>query len=146
MPPLPRPWSGRSGDDLRRLVEVVRVEVGELLLGDVAHLLLGDRRDLRLVGLGRALVEPDGLLDEHRGGRGLRDEGERAVLVDRDHHGDRRAGIGLGLRVERLAELHDVDAVLAQRGADGGRRAGGAARRLQLDGGEDLLGHVASTS
>ena len=28
----------------------------------------------------------------------------------------------LGLRVERLAELHDVDAVLAQRGADRRRR------------------------
>ena len=33
-------------DDLGRLVDVVRVQVGELLLGDRAHLLVGDRADL----------------------------------------------------------------------------------------------------
>ena len=30
--------AGGAGDDLRRLVDVVGVEVGELLLGDLAHL------------------------------------------------------------------------------------------------------------
>ena len=43
------------GDDLRRLLDVVRVQVRELALGDLAQLRLGDRADLHAVGLARAL-------------------------------------------------------------------------------------------
>ena len=127
---------------LRSLVHVVRVQVGHLLLGDLTHLRLGDRADLVAVRLARALLEPDRLLDQHRGRRRLRDEGERAVLVDRDLDRDDRAGVLLGLGVERLAELHDVHAVLAQRGADRRCRVGLAAGHLELDEGEDLAGHL----
>jgi hypothetical protein len=102
--------------------------------------------DLDAVRLGGARVDADRLLDEHRGGRRLRDERERAVLVDGDDDRDRRAGIALGLRVERLAELHDVDAVLAQGGADRRRRAGLAADGLELDLREDFLCHVRGSS
>ena len=38
-----------------------------------------------------------------------------------------------GLRVERLAELHDVDAVLAERRADRRRRVGLPGGDLELD-------------
>src|SRR5919199_5533509 len=134
--------AGRARDDLRRLVDVVRVEVGELALGDLAQLRLADPRDLLAMRLARALVDPGGLLDEHGGRRRLRDEGERAVLVHRDHDRDDGAGLVLGLRVERLAELHDVDAVLAEGRADRRRRRRLAADRLELDLGEDLLGHL----
>ena len=82
------------------------------------------------------------LLDQHGGGRRLGDEGERAVLVHRDL--DRRdlAGVGpLRRGVERLAELHDVDAVLAQRGADRRGRVRLPGGDLQLDDLDDLLGH-----
>src|SRR3954454_3878052 len=133
--------AGGARDDLRRLVDVVRVEVGKLALGDLAHLRLRDPGDLLAVRLAGALLDPGGLLDEHRGRRRLGDERERAVLVDRDHDGDRGAGLILGLRVERLAELHDVDAVLAQGRADGRRRGRLAAGGLELDRGEDLLRH-----
>src|SRR3954452_9548918 len=133
--------AGGARDDLRRLVDVVRVEVGKLALGDLAHLRLRDPGDLLAVRLAGALLDPGGLLDEHRGRRRLRDERERAVLVDRDHYGDRGAGLILGLRVERLAELHDVDAVLAQGRADGRRGGRLAAGGLELDRGEDLLRH-----
>ena len=53
---------------------------------------------------------------------------------------DAAAGL-LRLRVESLAELHDVDAVLAERGAD--RRSGVRlpAGDLEVDDGEDLLRH-----
>src|SRR3954449_13179444 len=136
--------AGGARDDLRRLVDVVRVEVGKLALGDLAHLRLRDLRDLVAVRLARALLDAGGLLDEHRGRRRLGDERERAVLVDRDHDGDRGAGLILGLRVERLAELHDVDAVLAQGRADGRRRRRLAAGGLELDRGEDLLRHGSS--
>ena len=50
----------------------------------------------------------------------------------------------LGLRVERLAELHDVDAVLTERGADRRRRVGLPAGDLELDECEDFLRHSAS--
>ena len=116
-------------------------EVGELLLGDLAHLLLGDRADLRAVRLARALVDADRLADQHRGRGRLGEEGERPVLEDGDDHGDRGAHVARRLGVERLDELHDVDAVLAQRGADRRSRGGLPARGLQLDGGEDLLRH-----
>src|SRR3954451_15052339 len=133
--------AGGPLDDLRGLVDVVGVQIGELALGDLANLRLGDPRHLLAVRLARALLDAGGLLDEHRGRRRLRDEGERAVLVDRDHDRDRRPGLVLGLRVERLAELHDVDAVLAQGGADRRRRRRLAAGGLELDRGEDLLRH-----
>src|SRR3954462_5453298 len=92
-------------DDLHRLVDVVRVQVGHLGLGDLPHLVAADRADLLAVGLARALREPDRLLDQD-GGRGrLRDEGEGPVLVDRDLDRDDRARVGLRLCVEGLAEL-----------------------------------------
>src|SRR3954465_8619556 len=138
--------AGGPGDDLRRLVDVVRVEVGELALGDVAHLRLRDLRDLVAVRLAGALLDAGGLLDEHGGRRRLDDERERPVLVDRDDHGQDGAGLVLRLGVERLAELHDVDAVLAERGADRRRRRRLAADGLQLDLGEDLLRHFLRSS
>src|SRR3954452_3970475 len=134
--------AGGPRDDLRGLVDVVRVEVLQLALGDLAHLRLGDPRDLVAVRLAGSLLDAGRLLDEHRRRRRLRDERERAVLVDRDHDRDRRPGLVLRLGVERLAELHDVDAVLAEGRADGRRRGRLAAGRLQLDLGEDLLRHV----
>ncbi len=114
---------------------------GSLVSAICAHLRAADLADLVAVGLARALVEADGLLDQHRRGRGLGDEGERAVLVDRDLDRDDRAAGVLGLGVERLAELHDVHAVLAQGGADRRSRVGGAAGDLELDEGEDLSCH-----
>src|SRR5690606_6257723 len=120
-------------------VDVVRVEVLELGLGDLAHLVRGDLRDLDGVRRGRALLDARGLLDELRGRRGLRHEGEGAVLVDRDLHRDDVAALRLGRRVVGLAELHDVHAVLTERGADrrGGRRRTGL--DLELDEAGDLL-------
>jgi hypothetical protein len=46
------------------------------------------------------------------------------------------------LRVERLAELHDVDAVLAQCRPDRGAGVGFACRDLQLDETDYLLCHL----
>jgi hypothetical protein len=62
-------------------------------------------------------------------------------LIDRDHDRDDRSGVSLRLGVERLDELHDVYAVLAERGADRRRGAGLTANRLQLDLCKDLLCH-----
>src|SRR5208282_3089005 len=75
--------------------------------------------------------------------RRLHDEGEAAVAVHRDHYRGRQALLqGLGLRIEGLAELHDVHALLAQGRAH--RRTGIslACRDLQLDVSGDFLCHA----
>src|SRR2546421_3339966 len=61
----------RSRDDLRGGLDVVRVEILHLALGDLPQLVLGDPADLFAVGLRRALLQRQGLLDQHRGGRAL---------------------------------------------------------------------------
>src|SRR4051812_2451418 len=120
-------------DDLGGLLHVVRVQVLELRLRDLTDLGGAEPADLRLVRLAGALGDAGGLLDELRSRRGLRDEGEGPVLVDRDLHRDHVAALRLRLGVVRLAELHDVDAVLTQRGADRRGRRGLAGLDLQLD-------------
>src|SRR5207248_11761289 len=47
----------------------------------------------------------------------------------------------LGLRVERLTKLHDVEAALAEGWADWRRRVGFAGRHLQLDHSDDFFCH-----
>src|SRR5690606_13222420 len=106
----------------------------------------GDRADLLAARRGRGLVDARGLAQQHRRRRGLEDEAERAVLVDGDLDRDDRAPLALGLRVVRLAEVHDGHAVRAQRGAD--RRRGRAlpGGDLDLDDGQHLLlGHGGSS-
>src|SRR6185437_10369944 len=65
-----------------------------------------------------------------------------SVAVHRDDHRDRQALLHLlGLRIELLAELHDVHALLTERRPDRGRRVGGARGHLQLDVALYLLSH-----
>ena len=83
-----------------------------------------------------------GLLEEERNRRLLHLEGEGAVLIGGDDHRDRGALFDLrGLRVEGLAEFHDVEAALTERGADRRRRVGRAGRDLELDVARDFLCH-----
>src|SRR5438552_9410766 len=133
--------AGSPFDHLHRLVDVAGVQVDELRLGDRAHLRARQASHLVPVRLRRALLEPQRLLDQDGRRRRLRDEVEAAVLEDRDLDRDDAAVLLRRLRVEGLAELHDVDAVLAERGADRRRRVGLPARDLQLDECQNLLGH-----
>src|SRR5512139_3051739 len=114
--------AGRALDDLLGRLDVVGVEVGELRPGDLLDLLLGDLADLFLVRRPRALGDPGRLLQEVGGRRRLDQEGEGLVLEDGNEDGDDGALVHL-LRpvVELPDEAHDVDAVLAERRADGGR-------------------------
>src|SRR5690606_17620863 len=131
--------TGGAGDDLLGGVQVVGVQVGHLGGGDLANLVTRDLRDLVLVRLAGALVHTRGLEDHLGGRRRLRDEGEGAVLVDRNLHRDDPAALRLGRGVVGLAELHDVDAVLTQRGADRRGRVRGTGLDLELDEPRDLL-------
>ena len=76
------------------------------------------------------------------GGWTLRDEGEALVLEDRDDDGQNIARLLLGGGVELLAERHDVDAVRAERGADGRRGIGGAGWDLEFDVSNNFFSHV----
>src|SRR4051794_22358139 len=138
--------AGGAGDDALGLVQRVGVEVGHLGLRDLTDLVAGDGGDLGLVRLAGALLDAGGLEQHARGRRGLGDEGERAVLEHRDLDGHDVTALRLGRRVVRLAELHDVDAVLAERRTDGRRGGGSAGLDLELDdrgqplpGGHDFL-------
>src|SRR3954454_15366319 len=128
-----------AGDDLRGLIDVVGVEVGLLGLGDLADLVPGDLGDLGLVRLAGALLDTSGLEQQARGRRRLQLEVERPVFVHGDLNRDDVPTLRLGRRVVLLAELHDVDAVLTQRGADRRRRVGRTGLDLQLDDRRKLL-------
>src|SRR5690606_6619713 len=89
-----------------------------------------------------ALLDADRLANEDRGGRSLQDECEAAIAVDRDHDGRRQSLLQiLRLRIERLAELHDVHALLTERRTDRRARIRLACRNLQFDVASDFLGH-----
>src|SRR5450756_1405302 len=87
----------------------------------------------------RALGHAGRLLDQLRRRRRLGDEGEGAVLVDRDLHRDDVAALRLRRGVVGPAELHDVHTVLTERRTDRRRRGCGAGVDLELDQGGDLL-------
>jgi hypothetical protein len=119
--PSPRPSTGQSRDDLHRAVDVARVEVG-IFVSAIWRTWSRVRRPTFSRFGSPSPCRAERLLDQHGGGRRLRDEVERAVLVDRDLDRDDPPVLLCGLGVERLAELHDVDAVLPERRADRRRR------------------------
>src|SRR4051812_8567367 len=128
-----------AGDDLRGLIDVVRVEVGLLGLGDLADLVPGDLGDLGLVRLAGALLHARGLEEQLGGRRRLQLEVERPVFVHGDLDRDDVPTLRLGRGVVGLAELHDVDAVLTQSRADRRSGVGRARLDLQLDDRRKLL-------
>ena len=113
-------------------VEILAVQVGHLLLGDVLDLLRRHRADLVAVRLGRSLGQVRDLLQQHRRRRRLGDEGVAAVGEDRDDDRDDQAFVLRRPRVEVLAEVHDVDAVRTERGPDRRRGRRLARGNLQL--------------
>src|SRR5271167_1593870 len=103
-----------AGDGAHRRLQITGGQIRHLQLGDILELLARHLAHLGGIRRGAALRNADRLGDEHRGGRRFHDEGEASVAVHRDHHRGRQPLFQrLGLRVERLAEFHDVDALLA---------------------------------
>ena len=133
--------SSGAFNDFHCGLDIVRGKVYHLLLGDFLDLRLSDGTCLRRKILTGAFILPDFLQDETTCWRGLRDEVEAAVLVDRDLDRNDGATLSLRLRVERLAEVHDVDPVLTEGGADRRRRVGLAGRNLELDEGHYFFSH-----
>src|SRR5690606_844868 len=139
--------TGGARDGAHRRVQIGRGQVGLLRLGDVLELGAGDLAHLLGVRALGAGGDAGGLLQQHRGRRALGHEGEGAVRVRGDDHGGRQTRLELGgRRVERLAELHDVQAALAQRGADRRRGVGLPGLHLQLDVTDYFLCHFSGLS
>src|SRR5215469_18913766 len=131
--------AGCPSDNLLGGLNRIGVQVRHLGLGNLPDLRHGHGPDLVLMRLTAALLHPSCLLDQLGSRRGLGDEGERPVLVDRDLDRDNVAALAFGSSVVLLDEIHDVDAVRAQRGTDWRSRRGGTRVQLDLDDRSDLL-------
>src|ERR1700722_7540245 len=131
-----------AGDRAHGRVQVARGQIGHFQLGDILELLARHFAHLGGIRGGAALRDAKRLGNEHRRRRRLHDEGKAAIAVYRDHYWGRQSLFqGLSLRIECLAELHDVHTLLTQRGPD--RRTGVrlACGYLQLDVASYFLRH-----
>src|SRR5215510_10476543 len=134
--------TGRARDGVHCRIQIRRRQVRLLQLRDFLELLARDLADLVGVRRAAALFDADRLADQHGRRRRLHDESEAAIRVHGDDHRDRQVLFHLlGGRVELLAELHDVHALLTEGGTDRGRRIGGSRRHLELDVALYLLCH-----
>src|SRR3972149_5743663 len=136
---------GRSLDGLDRGGQVLDVQINHLEFCDLLDLGAGNRPAILPLGRLASFLDPCGLQQENRRGGGLREEGERPVRVDGDDHRDDHPFLGGRLRVEGLAELHDVDPVLSEGGTHRGGRIRLSRRDLELDLRDDFLRHDVSS-
>src|SRR5919202_1853297 len=123
---------GRTLDDLRRAIQAGGVQVRHLGSRYILDLRAAHGADLLSVRLAAALLDVRGLLEQERRRGRLGDEGERAVLVDCDLHGDHLAHLVARGVVELPHELPDVHLRLTQSRADRRRRVSLATGYLQL--------------
>src|SRR6202789_648750 len=138
--------AGAARDGANGRIQVSGGQIGHFHLGNIFELLSRYPAPLGGVRSRAALGKAQRLGDEHRRRRRLHDEGKAAVAVYGDHYWGRQALFqGLSLRIECLAELHDVHALLTQRGPH--RRTGVrlSCRDLQLDIAGNLLCHLSLT-
>src|SRR5581483_2140060 len=133
-------------DRTHRRLEISGGQILQLGLRDLLDLLAGYLAYLVLVGSCRTLLDAGRFEQQDRGRRALGHEGKRTVGVHRDDHRDDQSRHGLGLRIEGLAKLHDIDAALAERRADRRRRVGRPRRNLQLYLTDDFLRHLTVAS
>ena len=134
--------AGSAGDHAHGGFHAGSVQVGHLLLGDLAQIFLGQLGDLSLVGDAGAGLQAASLLDQNGSGGSLGDEREGTVGVNGDHHGDDQVAFVLGALIEFLGELHDVDTVLTQSGANRGSRSCLTGGNLQLNQTSYFLCHL----
>src|SRR5207249_2063962 len=126
-------------------VHVGSSEIGLLELRNFLGLGAGELAYLVAMRLAAAFLDLRGLLDQHGRGRRLHHESEALVGVRGDQDRNRQSRLhALRLRVECLAELHDVQAALTERGSDRWARIRLTRGDLQLDEADDFLCHFVS--
>src|SRR4051812_33476992 len=123
------------------MIDVARIQVIHLELGDVFHLSTRYASDFFLVRNRRTLGDVRSLLQQHRRWRTLRDELERTVAINRDHDRNHHSAGFLRPLVELLNELTKVNTVLTKRSADRRSRGSLPARNLKLRAAYKLLCH-----
>ena len=131
-----------AGDHADGGVDIGAVEVGHLLLGDLANVFLGDGCDLVSLGNTGSGVNAASLLDQEGGRRSLANEGEATVGVHGDNDGDHETHIALGALVEVLSELTYIYTVLTQCRANRGSRSCLAGGNLESNVSNYFLCHV----
>mmetsp|Transcript_29382 Transcript_29382/g.65069 ORF Transcript_29382/g.65069 Transcript_29382/m.65069 type:complete len:276 (-) Transcript_29382:224-1051(-) len=136
---------GSSLNHANHGVDLGGVGVGQLGLGNLCYLGLGHLAHNVLVGLAGTPLNACSLLEEHRCGGGLQDEGEATVLVHSDLHGDNLASHLRSLSVVLLAESHNVHTLGTQCRTNRRRGVGLSCRQLQLDLAGDLCSHGSHT-
>src|SRR5687767_10329802 len=110
-------------DRLYGRLEAGSVQVGKFGFGDLFDLRARDSANLLAIRLARSFRYAGGFFQQVGSRRSLGFKRERPIREDRDHDRHFQIGIHLrGLGVERLAELHNVHAVLTQRRSDRRRR------------------------
>src|SRR5262249_14362704 len=91
-----------------------RVQIRQFSFGDLLDLLSTDLADLVAVRLGRSLVYARSFLQKVGCRRRLGDECKGPIGINRDHHRNVHVSHIGGLGVERLAAVHDVNAVSSE--------------------------------
>src|SRR6266446_5566947 len=133
----------RTHHGAHRGLQIGGVEIDKLDLRNFLDLLFRYFADFVAVRFRGTLRDIRRALEQHRSRRRLQNKRERAVGVNRhEHRKNHPVRFLRGLGVELLAEIHDVQAMWAERSADRRRRSGFARGQLQLDGGLNLLCHV----
>src|SRR5579859_1377416 len=124
-------------------VQIGGVEIDKLNLRNLLNLLFGDLADFVAVRFGRALDDARRAKQQDGSRWRFQNKRERAVGVDRHEHRENHSVRFLGrLGVERLAKIHDVQAVRTERRADRRRRSRFARGQLQFDRRLYFLSHV----
>src|SRR5690606_17059995 len=137
--------AGGAGNHGHCGFNVISVEILHLLFGDVTKLSLRDGASAILARQLGAGLEVERLLDEIGHRRLLHLESEALVGIGGNHGRNGRTLFQLLRgRIEGLAEFHDVEAALTERGTDRGRWRGRASRHLELDIARNLLSHFSS--
>src|SRR5699024_6898328 len=131
-----------AGDNFDGAIHVGRIQVRPLGCRNFLELAAGNATHFVLERVSGTFGDTGRLFQQHGCRRRLLDERKTAIRVDGNDHRHRQAGFYiLRLSIERLAELHDVNAVLAERRPYRRAWIGLCGRYLQLDIAADFLCH-----
>ena len=133
--------ASRALHGTHRRLDAGHVQVRQFGARDLLDLFQCHGTDLVAIRLPRTLGDGGRTLQQDGRRRRLGDERETPVMVDGDHHRNDQPVLLGGLGIERLAELHDVDAVLTESRSHRRGRRRLARRDVQLDLRDHLLRH-----
>src|SRR6266404_5549506 len=100
------------------------IQIDQLQLGDLFHLLLGHFADFIAIRFRGPLYNARRAQQQNRSRRRLQNKSESSIRINRNQHRENHAVRLFGrLGIELLAEIHNVQAVRTERRADWRRRS-----------------------